>query len=76
MKDIVPELEKDVNRLRLVSDRFGKIGSTPQLEERNIIEQVQKMMEYVRKRASGKVVFNLNTHGQTTYSCTYFGTTV
>jgi hypothetical protein len=30
---IVQELEKDVDRLRLVSDRFGKIGSTPQLEE-------------------------------------------
>ena len=29
---IVNEMEKDVNRLKLVSDRFGKIGSRPQLE--------------------------------------------
>ena len=29
-----PEIEKDVGRLRLVTDRFGKIGSTPQLEEK------------------------------------------
>ncbi len=59
----VPEMEKDVSRLRLVSDRFGKIGSTPQLEERNIIEQVQNMVEYIRKRAGGKVSFAINTHG-------------
>jgi signal transduction histidine kinase len=61
-ESFVPEIEKDVSRLRLVSDRFGKIGSTPQLEEKNIIEQVQGMMDYVRKRAGGKVSFNLNTH--------------
>jgi signal transduction histidine kinase len=59
----VPEMEKDVNRLRLVSDRFGKIGSTPQLEEKNIIEQVQNMVEYIRKRAGGKVSFSIDTHG-------------
>jgi len=60
---IVPELEKDVTRLRLVSDRFGKIGSTPQLEERNVVKQVADMIDYVRKRASGKVGFGLETHG-------------
>jgi signal transduction histidine kinase len=62
---LVQELEKDVNRLRLVSDRFGKIGSTPQLEEKNVIEQVQSVVEYVRKRASGKVSITTNTHGLT-----------
>jgi len=61
----VSELEKDVHRLRLVSDRFGKIGSTPQLVAINIIAQIEHMMEYVKKRASGKVVFSLNTHGHT-----------
>lgn len=62
-ESFVGEIEKDVSRLRLVSDRFGKIGSSPQLEERNIIEQVQNMMEYIRKRAGGKVSFTLETHG-------------
>ncbi|MBL7751888.1 MAG: HAMP domain-containing histidine kinase [Chitinophagaceae bacterium] len=61
---IVSELEKDVNRLRLVSDRFGKIGSIPHLEERDIIGQVREMMEYMKKRAAGKVQFSLNTHGE------------
>lgn len=61
----IPEMEKDVTRLRLVSDRFGKIGSTPKLEERNVIAQVQSVMEYVQKRAPEKVLFSLDTHGQT-----------
>lgn len=59
---IIQEMEKDVNRLKLVSDRFGKIGSTPHLEEHNVVAQVSNMMEYIRKRATGKVQFHLNTH--------------
>ncbi|HEX6171986.1 MAG TPA: HAMP domain-containing sensor histidine kinase, partial [Chitinophagaceae bacterium] len=59
---IVPELEKDVNRLQLVSDRFGKIGSSPQLEKHDIISQVTTMMDYMRKRAPGKVNFSINTN--------------
>jgi signal transduction histidine kinase len=59
----LPEIAKDVTRLRLVSDRFGKIGSKPQLEEKNIIEQVESMVEYIRKRAGGKVSFSVETHG-------------
>lgn len=61
-ESFVNEMEKDVTRLRLVSDRFGKIGSTPQLEEKNIVVQVKNMVEYIRKRAGGKVTFTVNTH--------------
>ena len=39
---------KDVDRLKLVSDRFGKIGSTPQLEEKDIIEQIKNMVVYIK----------------------------
>ncbi len=61
---IVRELEKDVDRLRLVSDRFGKIGSKPQLEESNVVTQISNMVEYVRKRAAGKVNFTINTYSE------------
>lgn len=60
-EEFVHEIEKDVSRLRLVSDRFGKIGSTPQLDERNVVEQVRRMVEYVQKRAGGKVSFVIRT---------------
>jgi len=62
---IVRELEKDVDRLRLVSDRFGKIGSKPQLEESNIVAQIESMVEYIRKRAGEKVNFIINAHSET-----------
>jgi signal transduction histidine kinase len=61
---IAPEIEKDVARLKLVSDRFGKIGSSPKLEEKNIVEQIQNMMDYMRKRATGKVAFSFDTRGE------------
>ena len=61
---IVYEIEKDLERLTLVSDRFGKIGSAPQLEEYNIAEKVNTMIEYIRKRASGKVSFAINTNNE------------
>jgi signal transduction histidine kinase len=61
---IVRELEKDVDRLRLVSDRFGKIGSKPQLEESDLVIQASKMVEYIRKRAGDKVNFTIDTHGK------------
>src|SRR5262245_45973064 len=60
---IVQELEKDVDRLRLVSDRFGKIGSSPQLEELDIVKQISSMVDYIKKRSPGTVRFSLNTHG-------------
>lgn len=60
------EIEKDVNRLELVTDRFGKIGSKPHLEQRNLVEQVTNMIDYIKRRAGGKVKFVLNTEGKKT----------
>ncbi|MFI5154392.1 MAG: sensor histidine kinase [Chitinophagales bacterium] len=54
-KNIMHELQKDIDRLRLVSDRFSKIGSKPQLEEANLVSQIEHMVEYIRKRATEKV---------------------
>ena len=56
---ISAEMEKDVKRLKLISDRFGKIGSSPKLEEYNITDQVQKMVDYIKRRATDKVSFNI-----------------
>ena len=64
MEKIVPEMSKDVDRLKLVSDRFGKIGSTPQLELNDIILQVQDMVSYIKRRSPESVAFNINTYGE------------
>jgi signal transduction histidine kinase len=58
---MVDEIEKDVSRLKLVSDRFSKIGSTPKLEPRDIIHAVEQVMDYVKKRAPEKLQFSLET---------------
>src|SRR3989344_2034851 len=60
---IALEMSKDVDRLKLVSDRFGKIGSTPQLDEANVVEQVEQMMAYIKRRSPEKVIFTLNANG-------------
>ena len=62
---IVAEMSKDVDRLKLVSDRFGKIGSTPQLEPINVIAQVESMVAYIKRRSPEKVNFSLDSFGQT-----------
>lgn len=61
---LVPELEKDVQRLQLVTDRFGKIGSKPKLEVTDIVQQVEQMMAYIRKRAGSRVAFHLDVQGE------------
>ncbi len=58
-REISGEMEKDVSRLKLISDRFGKIGSTPQLLPANITSEVEKMVSYIRRRSTDKVSFTV-----------------
>ena len=53
------EMVKDINRLKLISDRFGKIGSAPKLNPANIIAEVTKMVDYIKRRAPEKVTFKV-----------------
>ena len=62
---ISEEMEKDINRLKLISDRFGKIGSAPQLETHDITGQVKKMVEYIKRRSTDKVKFILDMPSET-----------
>ncbi len=52
---VVDEMEKDVKRLELISDRFSKIGSSPELVEVNIVEELAKCKAYMEPRAPRKV---------------------
>ena len=56
----VQELEKDVNRLQTVTDRFSKIGSNTQLEHHNIYEQVAQGLSYLRSRFSRKATITID----------------
>ncbi len=54
------EIEKDVNRLLTISERFSKIGSVPELNDMNFTETLQQNFDYLKKRISTKVEFVLN----------------
>lgn len=62
---IAIEMSKDIERLNLVSDRFGKIGSTPQLEEKDLLIQIEQMVAYIKRRSPERVSFTIEPNGET-----------
>jgi signal transduction histidine kinase len=58
---VATEMQKDIDRLQLVADRFSKIGSVPQLHEENIVIRLQAMIDYMRKRSPKNVTIDLQT---------------
>lgn len=58
--DTIGELQKDVNRLQTVTERFSKIGSTPVLKPENVVELVYNAVAYLKTRTSQKVQFSIN----------------
>lgn len=58
-QETVLELEKDVNRLETITDRFSKIGSSARLEPTDVVGLVYDTVSYIRSRTSQKVVFNI-----------------
>ncbi|RFM28860.1 sensor histidine kinase [Deminuibacter soli] len=63
---IATEIEKDVTRLQLISDRFGKIGSQPSLEKKELLGQVTHMVNYMRKKAGAGIRFQLDFENRET----------
>lgn len=53
--EYVYEMQKDVDRLKLVADRFSKVGSEPKLAIENLVPRLAEMTNYMQKRAPGKV---------------------
>lgn len=49
------ELDKDINRLNTVADRFSKIGSQPKLTAGNLYDALLHSVSYLDKRSSNKV---------------------
>ncbi len=53
------EMKKDIKRLHIVTDRFSKIGSQPELTPDNLYSAVQNTISYMRPRISKQVDINL-----------------
>lgn len=54
----ISEIEKDINRLQTITDRFSKIGSEPILEPMNIIKETEESFSYLKSRFSKQVEFS------------------
>lgn len=52
---MIPEVEKDVNRLNLIAERFSKIGSKPEFKEEDLLEVLWHVVDYISIRSSDKV---------------------
>jgi len=60
-RDAVTEMQKDLDRLKLVADRFGKVGSAPQLEEQNLITRLEDIVAYMQRRSPARVNITLHS---------------
>ncbi|WP_375238388.1 sensor histidine kinase [Aurantibacter sp.] len=53
------EMEKDIDRLQTITERFSKIGSIPTLKPLNIVEETRSSFNYLTSRLSKLVDFKL-----------------
>lgn len=51
------EIQNDINRLQVITNRFSRIGSVPVLEVLDIVKETQETVEYLRKRTSSQIEF-------------------
>jgi two-component system, sporulation sensor kinase D len=56
----IVEIEKDIDRLQTITERFSKIGSEPKLENKDVIEETQKSYDYLQSRFSKQVAFSFD----------------
>jgi K+-sensing histidine kinase KdpD len=57
----IKEIEKDVDRLNIIANRFSKIGSVPELKEENIVLVSKKAFEYLQSRSSKQIDFQFSS---------------
>lgn len=60
-KGIVDELDKDIRKLRVVTERFSSIGSTPGLKDENVYHLINNVVGYLQPRVSSKINFEVYT---------------
>lgn len=62
------ELEKDINRLEIITNRFSKIGSIPKLGLSDVGSVVSVFVDYLKVRTSKKVKYNINVQAENGHS--------
>jgi two-component system, sporulation sensor kinase D len=55
--DYIKDIEKDIDRLQTITDRFSKIGSMPTLEKMDIVSVTADSYDYIKSRSSKHIDF-------------------
>lgn len=61
---MISEMEKDINRLNTITDRFSKIGSQPERKEVDVVEITRHAVDYLRSRSPRKINISLTISSQ------------
>jgi two-component system, sporulation sensor kinase D len=56
---LIAEMQNDIKRLEVITDRFSKIGSKPILEDHVVFTVIHNFVEYFKLRTSDKVIFTI-----------------
>ena len=54
---VIEEMDRDIERLLLITERFSKVGSSPVLEQHDLIACIEQTVNYLKARAPSKVEF-------------------
>ena len=58
-KNIIVEIEKDLERLKIITDRFSNIGSKPIIKEEKLKNLINNSIKYLKKRVSKNILFKI-----------------
>jgi two-component system, sporulation sensor kinase D len=61
---LIAEMENDIKRLEVITDRFSKIGSKPVLEDHVVYTVINNFIQYFKLRTSDKVIFTITGDDQ------------
>lgn len=57
--EYITEIDKDISRLKTITERFSKIGSIPKLENVDLVFETQESFNYLKSRSSKLIVFEI-----------------
>jgi signal transduction histidine kinase len=63
-RQMLAEIDKDISRLRMIAERFSKIGAACALSPVDLREAVTRSLAYMEKRVPAKVVFRTRFPGR------------